>query len=161
MIVAPIGGALAWYPVRHSPEPINSVLCPRYLQNRHKAGINAASDMGFLGDFGIGNANEKHTADRIVADRYHQIEQAELAKGCLTQPAGSMSAAAASVSAAPLSPAGLPIKYPAKTASGYCMVVPPGYRGTNNADGLKPVVTAGTPVCPGNQPPAGAAPLQQ
>lgn len=60
----------------------------------------------------------------------------------------------------PIMSSQFPIKFPAKTASGYCMVVPPGYRGTNSPKGRKPVVTAGTPVCPHNQPPAGAKPLQ-
>lgn len=37
------------------------------------AKINAASAMGFLGDFGIGNANEKNQADRTAAQRMNQL----------------------------------------------------------------------------------------
>lgn len=124
-------------------------------QIRRESGINVASVMGFLGDFGIGNANERNTAERLVGERYRQIERAEIQKGCLTQ------AQVDPVTGAAVFGSAFPVKYPANTASGICMVVPQGYRGTQGAAGLKPAVTDGTPVCPNNQPPvSGSVPTR-
>lgn len=44
--------------------------------------INGASVMGFLGDWGIGNANEKNAAERTATERMSQLLALKAQKGC-------------------------------------------------------------------------------
>ena len=46
------------------------------------AKFNGASAMGFLGDWGIGNANEKNAAERTATERMNDLLALKAEKGC-------------------------------------------------------------------------------
>lgn len=46
------------------------------------AKFNGASVMGFLGDYGIGNANERNNAERTATQRMNQLLALRAQKGC-------------------------------------------------------------------------------
>lgn len=69
------------------------------------ARFNGASAMGFLGDWGIGNANEKNAAERTATQRMQGLLELRARKRCgvAIAPPGSAGAEAAS-SAVPVEP---------------------------------------------------------
>jgi hypothetical protein len=52
-------------------------------QMAEQAEIDMASVMGFLGDFGIGNAMEKNAAEKTIVKREQDLLRLQAAKDCL------------------------------------------------------------------------------
>jgi hypothetical protein len=100
-------------------------------QIRQESHINFMSVMGFLGDFGLGNINEKDTAERILYQRSQQLDQAEVARHCTDEAQTGIPGGVALV--------------PAKTQSGYCVIAPANYTGNGSAQ--RPAITSAMPRC--------------
>jgi hypothetical protein len=125
------------------------------------AQFNAASVLGILGDYGIGNSMERGAAEASAAKRLGQLTDLKAEKGCSgsTLSAADHRSAVASVSnssRASLStdPSDKPgtidlgngVKLaPADTLSGYCIKAPAGYQGTGSVN--KPAITNARPIC--------------
>jgi hypothetical protein len=125
------------------------------------ARFNAASVLGILGDYGIGNSMERKEADASAARRMAQLNDVKAEKGCSSSmlSAADQRAAAATVansaqatmSTDPLDKPGTinlgaGVKLvPAATLSGYCIMAPAGYVGTGAVN--SPVATNARPLC--------------
>jgi hypothetical protein len=125
------------------------------------AQFNAASVLGILGDYGIGNSMERGAAEASAAKRLGQLNDLKAEKGCSgsSLSAADQRSAIAGVSNAPRAalstdPGDTPgtidlgngVKLaPAKSLSGYCIKAPPGYVGTGSVN--KPAITNARPLC--------------
>jgi hypothetical protein len=125
------------------------------------AQFNVASVLGILGDYGIGNSMERHSAEASAARRLQDLYDLKAQRGCAGSALSPVDqrAAAASVSNSPRAtmstdPQDAPgtidlgggVKLaPAHSLSGYCIKAPPGYVGTGAAN--RPAITTGRPVC--------------
>lgn len=103
-------------------------------QIRTESNINFMSVMGFLGDFGLGNVNERETAERMLDVRMNDLGLAEIRRDCEEERITGIPGGVALV--------------PASTKSGYCILAAPGYAGTGSM--RKPVITSAMPAC-GNE----------
>ncbi len=125
------------------------------------AQFNMASVLGILGDYGIGNGMERHSAEASAAKRLADLNDAKAEKGCMgtSLNAADQYAAVLAGSNAPQAtvstdPSDLPgtinlgrgVKLqPAQTLSGYCLMSPSGYMGTGAAN--SPAATNARPIC--------------
>jgi hypothetical protein len=125
------------------------------------AQFNMASVLGILGDYGIGNSMERHSAEASAAKRLADLNDLKAEKGCLgtSLSAADQRAAVVSGSNAPQAtisnePGDPPgtislgngVKLePAQTLSGYCIKGPYGYMGTGAVN--SPVPTSARPIC--------------
>ncbi|WP_198519186.1 hypothetical protein [Novosphingobium kunmingense] len=87
------------------------------------ARFNGASVMGFLGDWGIGNANEKNAAERTATERMTQLLALKAQKGCTAriQPAAGVASTPAPLPAPALAPAAEPIAAPTGNSRVKCV----------------------------------------
>lgn len=127
------------------------------------ARFNAASVLGILGDYGIGNSMERKEADASAARRLAQLQDVKAEKGCSSSSlsaadqqaaeAAVASASRAKMSTDPMDKSGTidlgnGVKLvPAPTLSGYCIKAAAGYVGTGAAN--TPAVTNARPLCTG------------
>src|SRR5258708_20966405 len=111
------------------------------------AHFNMASVLGILGDYGIGNAMEKGSAERSALGRMNQLQDLKVQRGCAGTTLSSAdyrtavgsvgNATGAMVSTDPRDVPGTLFLgnnvrlVPAKTLSGYCIKAPAGYMGTS------------------------------
>jgi hypothetical protein len=100
-------------------------------QIRQESQINFMSVMGFLGDYGLGNINEKNTAERILYQRQRDLEMAAINRHCADEAQTGV-------------PGGVAL-IPANTTSGYCIIAPVNY--TGNGSVQRPSITSAMPRC--------------
>lgn len=125
------------------------------------AEFNAASALGILGDWGIGNSMERGSAEKSAIQRLNQLNDLKAEKGCSGTSLTAADKQAAVKSVANASSATLSTNpldkpgtinlgggvqlIPAETLSGYCIKATAGYVGTGSP--TMPVVTTARPLC--------------
>lgn len=108
------------------------------------AEFNAASALGILGDFGIGNSMEKGSAMKSAAIRLGQLRDLQAEKQCGASPSYASQTTGGGASGGIIE-LGAVRKIPAKTQSGYCLMAPADYRGTGAVN--SPAITDALPRC--------------
>lgn len=108
------------------------------------AEFNAASALGILGDFGIGNSMEKGSAMKSAAIRLGQLRDLQAEKHCGAS-SSNASQTTYSGGSGGIVDLGDVRKIPAKTPSGYCLMAPADYRGTGAVN--SPAITDALPRC--------------
>lgn len=109
------------------------------------AEFNAASALGILGDFGIGNSMEKGSAMKSAAIRLGQLRDLQAEKQCGASPSFASQTTYGGSASGGIIDLGAVRKIPAKTPSGYCLMAPADYRGTGAAN--TPAITDALPRC--------------
>jgi len=108
------------------------------------AEFNAASALGILGDFGIGNSMEKGSAMKSAAIRLGQLRDLQAEKQCGASRSYASQTTANSANGGIIE-LGAVRKIPAKTPSGYCLMAPANYVGTGASN--TPAITDALPRC--------------